>query len=250
MTKKIVLIGHKKGEDDDRASAWAAARGFEPAWYWPYNGESLPPLTDDVAATIIYGGSYDVHQKSAVSFLRDELNWIERCLKQNVPTLGLCLGAQLMVDVLGVTVRKHPESQAEYGYYPLIPTDAGKHLFPHEFVVLEAHWEGWFELPHGAVHLASTEAFPQQAFRYGEHAWAFQFHPEAHPGMLARWVSRRPAERAIRPGAYPGERQLADAKKYDEAIERWFHQFLDKWLGETSQDNYDVNVPQSLMRRG
>ena len=250
MAKQIVLIGHKRGEDDDRASAWAAAHGFEPAWCWPYDGESIPALTENIAATVIYGGSYDVHQKSELGFLRDELSWIEQCLKREVPTLGLCLGAQLMADVLGVTTGKHPQSQAEYGYYPLIPTEAGKHLFPEPFTVLEAHWEGWFELPSGAVHLASTEAFPQQAFRYGKNAWAFQFHPEAHPAMLARWVSRRPSERAIRPGAYPGERQLADAKLYDQAIEGWFHQFLDNWLGEASRGGYDASVPQSLTRRG
>ena len=173
-----------------------------------------------------------------------------RCLKAEVPTLGLCLGAQLMADVLGVSIRKHPQEQAEYGYYPLTPSQAGKHLFPDDLMVLEAHWEGWFELPSGAVHLASTEAFPQQGFRYGETGWAFQFHPEAHPKMLARWVSRRPTERALRPGAYPGERQLADAKKYDAAMAEWFQQFLDEWLGEATEDSYEASVPQSLIRRG
>ena len=167
-----------------------------------------------------------------------------------VPTLGLCFGAQLMADVLGATTRKHDEGEAEYGYYPLIPTEAGKRSFPDNFLVLEAHWEGWFELPHGAVHLASTQAFPQQAFRYGENAWAFQFHPEAHPTMLARWVARRPTERALRPGAYPAERQLADAQLYDQAIAEWFHQFLDDWLRETIDASYEANVPQSLTRLG
>ena len=105
--------------------------------------------------------------------------------------LGLCLGAQLMADVLGVTTRKHPENQAEYGYYPLIASEEGKQLFPDDFMVLEAHWEGWFALPAGAVHLASTAAFPQQAFRYGDKAWAFSVSSRS-PSQDARALGRTP----------------------------------------------------------
>ena len=119
MAKQIVLIGHKRGEDDDRASAWAAAQGFEPVWCWPYDGESLPALTEDIAATVIYGGSYDVHQKSELGFLRQELGWIEQCLKQEVPTLGLCLGAQMMADTACPALNQcFAFGHADYFFFP------------------------------------------------------------------------------------------------------------------------------------
>ena len=68
--------------------------------------------------------------------------------------------------------------------------------------------------------------------------------------MLARWVARRPAERALRPGACSGERQLADAERYDQTMASWFHQFLDNWLEHAIGENYEASVPQSLIRRG
>ena len=229
VTSKVVLVGHTVGETDDRAAAWLAGQGYEIDWYTPCDGDVLPRSTENVLATVVYGGVYDVHQQSEHQFLRDELNWLERCFKDDIPTLGLCLGAQLMANVLGVPVTKHPGGQVEYGYHPLARSTDGEAVFPEQLMVLEAHWEGWFDLPAGATHLASTEHFPQQSFRYGESAYAFQFHPEAHYAMLERWVSRRSPERATRPGAHPVERQLEDCRRYDTAVNEWFSGFLTTW---------------------
>ncbi len=234
MQKTVVLVGHSAGDTDDRVAAWALEQGYDIHWCMPCAGEEMPELTDEVAATVVYGGVYDVHQKSEHQFLRDELKWIESCLRNEVPTLGLCLGAQMMADVLGAPVTKHPDARVEYGYFELQPTlDAGD-LFPEHFMVLEAHWEGWFNLPEGAVRLASTEHFPQQAFCYGERSYAFQFHPEATPDMLARWVARRNPERSSRVGGFSEARQLSDNKKYDAAMQTWLNRFLEGWLEPVS----------------
>ena len=237
MPQSVVLVGHSEGETDDRVAAWAAAQGYEVDWRMPCTGERLPRTTDDVAATVVYGGVYDVHQKSELAFLAQESRWIEACLTADVPVLGLCLGAQLLADVLGSAVTKHPEARVEYGYFPLRPTDAGRSLFADDIMVLEAHWEGWFDLPSGATHLASTEHFPQQAFRYGERSYAFQFHPEATPEMLARWVARRSPERSSRVGGSSVEQQLSDNKRYDPAMQVWLQRFLDGWLQPVSIAN-------------
>ena len=239
-TQRCILISHAEGETDDRVSRYLASQGLSVEWYTPFAGQSLPELTDEVAATVVYGGAVDVHQKAEFAYLRDELAWVEACLKNDVPTLGLCLGAQMMADVLGVHVGKHPNGRVEYGYYPLLPTPAGENLFPEDFMVLEAHWEGWFELPDGAVHLASTEHFPQQSFRYGDNAYAFQFHPEAHRDMLARWIARRNEVRSAKPGSHPMEKQLADCDRYDAAVEQWLRQFLSAWcpMAQTHADSH------------
>ena len=131
-----------------------------------------PSSMEDVIATIVYGGVYDVHQHSEYKFLRDDLDWIERCLHRDTPILGWVWLSS----------------------YPADP--AGSSLFRKPIMFLETHWEGWFKLPAGAIHLASNEHFPHQSFCYGDTAYAFQFHPEAHFKMLERWVSPRSAERA------------------------------------------------------
>ncbi|MBS38390.1 MAG: glutamine amidotransferase [Thiotrichales bacterium] len=230
----VVLVGHTPGERDDRVADWFARHGYQLDWRVPADGDELPTLDERVVATVVYGGVYDVHEKSHHQFLRDELSWIETCLKNEVPTLGLCLGGQLMADVLGVPTGKHPEARVEYGYYPLQRSDAGEAVFPADFHVLEAHWEGWYELPAGAVHLARSEHFPQQAFRYGKHAYAFQFHPEATTAMLERWVARRNPERSSRVGSHTPDQQIADSKRYGERVAGWLESFLSDWLGAES----------------
>ena len=184
----------------------------------------------NVAGLVVSGGRFDVEPKTANLFLRDEARLIEEALQLDLPMLGLCLGAQLIADVLGVPVGPHPDGAAEYGYYPLIVSEEGREVVDPGMMVLESHWHGWFELPAGAVHLARTEHFPEQAFRYGRNVYAMQFHPEASFAMMSRWAGRRPPERHAMPGAYSPARQLSDFAKYDLPIGDWFLGFLDNWI--------------------
>ncbi|NNE23387.1 MAG: glutamine amidotransferase [Rhizobiales bacterium] len=230
MTRRIIFVGHANDECDDRASAWAAERGFGVDWRFPYDGDELPAIDENVAGVVVYGGRFDVDPKEAHPFLRSEARLIEAALKQDLPLLGFCLGGQLMADVLGAPVGPHPEGNAEYGYYPLIMSDAGRAVFGDDLIVLQSHWHGWFDLPAGAVHLASTAHFPEQAFRYGNNAYAMQFHPEASYAMMSRWAARRPAHRHAMPGAFPPERQLADHAIHDAPLGAWFNGFLDDWM--------------------
>ena len=230
MTPKLVLIAHDTDSRDDRASAWAAARGFALDWRVPAEGDGLPPI-EDAAGVIIYGGKQDVSQKHELTCLLDELRYVEAALKRETPVLGLCLGGQLLAHALGQHVGRNPSGAVEYGYYDLVPTKAGAELFGSGLKVLESHWEGWFETPAGAVALGSTEHFSQQAFRYGANAYGFQFHPEATLGALTRWVGRRAPARHAMPGAHAPERQLADNLIHDAPLGGWFHGFLDSWIG-------------------
>lgn len=229
MKSEIVLVSHDPEETDDRASAWLKHQGWRTRWVCPAAGDKLPDMTDEVAGTIIYGGKYDVREQKTYPFLKDELAWVEAGLSRGIPVLGLCLGAQLMAHVLGEPVGPHPEGYAEYAYYPLKPTAAGRGLFADGLTVLQSHWHGWFSTPRGAEALAASELFPEQAFRYGRQAYALQFHPEASLATLKRWIGRRGARNEMR-GAYPPERQVADHAVYDSALGAWFERFLGDWL--------------------
>jgi GMP synthase (glutamine-hydrolysing) len=229
-SQKMLLIVQDRDEMDDRASAWARRQGYELNWICPAAGDSLPALDDSVAGVIVYGGAQDVDQQDNHPYLKDEMRLLEKALKQEKPVLGLCLGAQLLAHTLGEKVTGHPDGYAEYGYYDLVPTQAGASLFGKTMKVLQSHWHGWYQTPKDTVKLAGTAAFPEQAFRYGRNAYGFQFHPETSRKGLTRWISRRSPHKQTMKGAHPSERQLADNLVYDQALGAWFNTFLDDWM--------------------
>jgi GMP synthase (glutamine-hydrolysing) len=140
---------------------------------------------------VVLGGPMNVDQAAAYPHLLTEIAAIREALKQEVPVLGICLGAQLLAAALGATVR--PNRVREIGWYRLQPAaeartdrlfrhfDAGQHMF---------QWHAYtFDLPPGAVHLASTESCEHQAFRYGNRAYGLQFHLEADEALIRRWLA-------------------------------------------------------------
>jgi GMP synthase (glutamine-hydrolysing) len=229
-TQKLILVAHDTQDRDDRASAWAEARGFALDWRCPAAGDALPAL-DGAAAVIVYGGRYDVREKHIYPFLKSELRFIEAALKAETPFLGLCLGGQLLAHVLGEDVGPNPSGAVEYGYYDLKPSEEGRAVFGDGLKVLQSHWHGWHATPKDAVALGGTALFPQQAFRYGATAYGLQFHPETTRATLQKWIARRPRERNYMPGAHPPERQLSDNMVHDAALGAWFEGFMEKWIG-------------------
>ncbi|RWC27074.1 MAG: hypothetical protein EOS70_30395 [Mesorhizobium sp.] len=107
-------------------------------------------------------------------------------MKQNVPLLGIALAPRSCQPSLGAKIGPLPGDQGEFGYYEIVATEVGKAYFPDRLHVAEAHYHQ-FEIAAGADLLAKSELFEHQAFRYGEKAFGFQFHPEASPSVFRRW---------------------------------------------------------------
>jgi GMP synthase (glutamine-hydrolysing) len=229
---KIIAITHDRDDRANRCISWLEHAGHDVMIACPAEGDALPELDAETAGAVVFGGRYDVKQQQDYPFLGAEMGFIESVLARELPFLGICLGGQLLAHVLGQRVDGHPGGFAEYGYYDLLPSPEG-----HDFVgptglkVLQSHWHGWYETPAGATLLASSEHFPQQAFRYGGNAYGLQFHPEATRMTLERWIARRPAERYRLKGTHPPERQLKDQVVFDAALGTWFHGFLSRWIG-------------------
>lgn len=145
---------------------------------------------------VVLGGPIGVYEEAAYPFLTAEIALIERRLAARLPTLGICLGAQLMARALGARV--YPGSGKEIGLAPIALTAAGRAsclAAIGEGPVL--HWHGdTFDLPAGAERLAATPLYANQAFRVGDHAIAFQFHPEAGGPGFERWLIGHAAELA------------------------------------------------------
>lgn len=156
----------------------------------PYSSEALPPVRD-ISAAIVLGGAMGVHDTTKHPFLVGVKAFIRECVQKETPILGVCLGGQLLADVLGARVTAGSPC-GEKGSLPVALTAAGEEdsLFagiPREFISFQWHNDS-FEIPAGGAHLALSAACPSQAFRFGPCAWGTQFHPEVDPPIVDCWV--------------------------------------------------------------
>lgn len=137
---------------------------------------------------VILGGPIGVYENDLYPFLDAELVAIRARLDSGKPTLGICLGAQLMAKALGAGVAPGP--QKEIGWAPLTLTAEGRASVLAAFATTPVlHWHGDnFELPVGAVRLASTPACPNQAFAIGDKQLGLQFHIEVDPARIEQWL--------------------------------------------------------------
>jgi GMP synthase (glutamine-hydrolysing) len=173
-----------------------------------YNIVYVEAAIDDVSAIdapapdllAVLGGPIGAYEDEHYPFLREEIRQVERRLRDGRPVLGICLGAQIMARALGARV--YPGTGKEIGWAPVSLTEAGRRspLAPLAGVPL-LHWHGdTFDLPQGAVHLATTERYRHQAFAWERHGLALQFHPEVTAAGLERWYIGHAAEIAATPG--------------------------------------------------
>jgi len=149
------------------------------------------PNVDRYRGLVVLGGPMNVEDQARRPHLKTELRAIEAMLEQGKPVLGICLGAQLLAHVLGAPVRRH--QAPEIGWYPLNTTAAGREdpvLSPLGESSPVFQWHRYsFEVPREATHLASTAGCEQQAFRYGDNAYGFQFHLEMDEALIERWLA-------------------------------------------------------------
>lgn len=160
--------------------------------------ETVDPAADDLL--VVLGGPIGVYERAAYPFLDAEVALVGRRLAAGRPTLGICLGCQIMAAALGCRV--YPGPAKEIGWKPLALTQAGC-AAPLGRVGDAAvlHWHGdTFDLPAGASLLASTELVANQAFAIGDHALALQFHLEVTAGNIERWFIGHTLEIATTPG--------------------------------------------------
>jgi GMP synthase-like glutamine amidotransferase len=159
----------------------------------------LIPDIDLYDMLLVMGGEMNVYQEDRHPWLEDETRVLHQAVQLSKAVLGVCLGGQLLAKALGAKV--HIGAVHEIGLVPLTLTDDGNNdPFFAGLSALEAvEWhDDTFDIPEGAVRLASSAACTNQAFRYGQRAYGLQFHPEVSPEMLMSWFdgfSDAPADR-------------------------------------------------------
>jgi len=220
---KILVVLHQELSSPGRVGHLLLEGGFDLDIRRPPLGDPLPETLAHHAGAVVFGGPMSANDGD--EFVRRETDWLSVPLKEDKPFLGICLGAQMLVNHLGGKVESHQEGLVEIGWYPIEATEAGRELVHWPEMVYQFHREG-FSLPSGATLLASADAYPNQAFRYGANAWGIQFHAELTRAMMQRWVVRG-ASRFILPGAQQGRDHLGGRFIWDMHLKRWLGDFLD-----------------------
>jgi GMP synthase (glutamine-hydrolysing) len=149
---------------------------------------------------VVLGGPIGACEEDKYPFVVDELRLLERRLADSRPTLGVCLGAQLVARAMGARV--YPGLRKEIGWSPIDLTPEGRQS---PLARLESgavlHWHGdTFDLPAGSVRLASTAVTENQAFAFGPGILALQFHVEVETANFERWLIGHTVEIASVPG--------------------------------------------------
>ena len=170
----------------------AVLDAFNPAAQWPDPPPSPSPARGEgkIGGLMVFGGEMNVDQLDRYPYLLRVRQLMRETVDRGIPTLGICLGAQLLARAFGAAVTRAPVR--ELGFVPIWPTTAavsdpllagltaGDRFF---------QWhEDTFDLPAGAILLATGRAVPIQAYRVAGCGWGVQFHPEVDAAELAAWL--------------------------------------------------------------
>lgn len=175
---RIHTLLHVPFEGVGCIATWIAKNNFTQTETRLWESAHFPEL-ENFDLLIIMGGPMNVNDEKKYPWLQQEKFFIEEAINQGKQVLGICLGAQLIANVLGGKV--YPNKQKEIGWFPVRMNENAEntllHFFPKEFITF--HWHGdTFDLPQGATHVAQSEACLNQAFTYGDNVVGLQFHPE------------------------------------------------------------------------
>jgi GMP synthase (glutamine-hydrolysing) len=229
---KALVLSHIAFEDLGSLNAPLRERGFEIETVDAASVRFPLQQAESCDLLVILGGPIGVYEQQDYPFLKDEIACIGQRLAAHKPTLGICLGAQLMAAALGARVYPGKNS-AEIGWSPL---RAAPHAQPPEwFAPLLTpglslfHWHGdTFDLPHNALHLASTELYYNQAFALGNFALGLQFHPEVTADGLERWYVGHACE--LRHAGIAAAQLRSLARMHADALEEAAARFWKLWL--------------------
>jgi GMP synthase (glutamine-hydrolysing) len=201
-----------------------------------FHGEMPAEDWERIGALIILGGPMSVNDEEEYPFLRWEKRIIRAAIDEAVPVVGICLGAQLIAATLGTLV--YHGRVKEIGWSPISITPHGQvdsllGYLPENATVFQWHGDG-FELPAGAIRLASSVNYKNQAFRVGKNIYALQFHLEVTPPMIARWIDERSKDLALAPYILP-DKILADTQNYAPILKYYGERFLSEFLRRASR---------------
>ncbi|HYV98545.1 MAG TPA: type 1 glutamine amidotransferase, partial [Gemmatimonadaceae bacterium] len=172
------ILHHVPFETAGSIADWLDARHAtvsETRWYESAN----VPDPAELDLVVVMGGTMSVNDEAQRPWLVTEKAFLRQAIARGTPTLGICLGSQMIASALGARVTRNPF--IEHGWFPVegIPVP-GAFRFPDRFTTFHSHGET-FEIPPGAVRIASSAGCENQAYQIGRHVIGLQFHLESNP---------------------------------------------------------------------
>ena len=197
---RLHIIQHVAFEGPGAIGEWAREHGHAVTFTEQWRGAALPK-PDGFDFLVIMGGPMSANDEARFSWLAPEKKLIREALTAQKAILGVCLGAQLLASVLGARVYKN--QLPEIGWFPVqLTLESRESIFaglPQILTVL--HWHGeTFDLPQGAMRLASSEGCVNQAFEFGGRALGLQFHLEVLPEGLEKLIANSAGD--LEPGPF------------------------------------------------
>lgn len=182
---RVLVVQHTAHEGLGRLQEWLPAAGVDVHPIHPYLGHRVPPYVEG-DALVVLGGPMGSSDDELAPWLPATRALLASAIDDGVPTLGICLGAQLLAVAAGGSVERGALGP-ELGLDTVTVSTPDLLLPSGELPVVQWHFDTVVRLPESAALLASSARYAAQAFRVGEVAWGLQFHVEATPEMVAEW---------------------------------------------------------------
>jgi len=207
--------------------AWALQRGFEVSVTRFYAGDQLPKL-EGIDWLVVMGGPMSIHDEADYPWLKAEKMYVRQAIEAGKRVVGICLGAQLIADLLGGAVTRN--AHKEIGWFPMELSPEAKRaglgaVLPWSFDAF--HWHGeTFSIPPGAMPLGHSEACPNQGFLFDKRVLGLQFHLEMTDAGAHDLILHGADELVEAPYIQNSETMLVEPKRFS-AANRLLAQLLD-----------------------
>ncbi|MEO3433135.1 type 1 glutamine amidotransferase [Inquilinus sp. CAU 1745] len=228
---KILILQNSPGAPAGVVGDQLARAGASLDTRLALGGDPLPSAPEGYDGLLVLGGPMSPNDDDDYPGLKAERELIRAFAASGRPVLGICLGAQLIARAFGGTARRHDIPEIGFTQIELTKDAAGDHLMGgFDTLPRLMHWHyDTFDLPDGAVLLATNSVCRNQAFRLGQEVHAVQFHPEVTAEIIRDWLRRFRAE-GVSPDAISEDEMEAQMRDHLAAAESFGRTLADRWL--------------------
>lgn len=213
--KRLLIIQHENDSPPGTTLQWARLRNYNVEFWWPAQSTNSPS-SSNFDLVVICGGGMDTFEEEKYPWLKNEKQFLRNLIQCNIKIFGLCLGSQLLAEILGGSVYKH--EGWEIGFVP-VTTKEGSSLEVF-------HWHQYtFALPPGAELIVQGEFCRNQAFKYGSNVIGTQFHPESTPEWIQECAE---GIRECHQGLVQSKLQMLAAIHLQKNLQDWYFSRLDE----------------------